>query len=61
MKTNKLQCLQAADWKVGSAEYFLELSVEEARLVVLKLADQRGKKSRAKNKPSPYPRAAHEI
>lgn len=46
MKTNKLKRLQAAGWKVGSAEDFLQLSGEEARLVALKLiADQRGNKS----------------
>ena len=38
MKTNKLERLQAAGWKIGSAEDFLQLSEEEARLVALKLS-----------------------
>ena len=38
MKTDKLERLQAAGWKTGNAEDFLELSDEEARLVALKLA-----------------------
>ncbi len=38
MKTDKLARLQAAGWKVGSAEDFLQLNGEEARLVALKLS-----------------------
>jgi len=38
MKTDKLERLQAVGWKVGSAEDFLQLNEEEARLVALKLA-----------------------
>ncbi|MCX7183699.1 MAG: helix-turn-helix transcriptional regulator [Nitrosospira sp.] len=38
MKTDKLERLQAAGWKVGSAEHFLQLNEEEARLVALKLS-----------------------
>ena len=38
MKTDKLARLQAIGWKVGSAEDFLQLSDEEARLVALKLS-----------------------
>ena len=34
----KRQRLEAAGWKIGSAEEFLELSPEEAALVELKLA-----------------------
>lgn len=37
MKKEKKQRLEAAGWKVGSAEEFLELSEEEAELVELKL------------------------
>jgi hypothetical protein len=33
MKTDKLARLQATDWKVGSAEDFLQLSDEEAQLI----------------------------
>jgi len=36
MKTGKLERLQADGWQVGSAEDFLQLSDEEARLVALK-------------------------
>ena len=51
MKTAKLERLQAAGWKVGSAEDFLQLSDEEARLVALKLAlISAVKKSRIKRK-----------
>lgn len=38
MKTDKLARLQAVGWKAGSAEDFLQLSDEEARLVALKLS-----------------------
>ena len=38
MKTAKLERLQAVGWKVGSAEDFLQLSNDEARLVALKLS-----------------------
>ena len=38
MKTDKLERLQTAGWKVDSAEDFLQLSDEEARLVALKLS-----------------------
>jgi hypothetical protein len=38
MKTDKLKRLQAVGWKVGSAEDFLQLNEEEARLVALKLS-----------------------
>lgn len=38
MKTDKLERLQAAGWKIGSAEDFLQLNDEEARLVALKLS-----------------------
>ena len=38
MKTAKLVRLQAAGWKVGSAEDFLQLIDEESRLVALKLS-----------------------
>lgn len=51
MKTAKLQRLQAAAWKVGSAEDFLQLSDEEAQLVALKLSlISAVKKSRIKRK-----------
>ena len=51
MKTDKLARLQAAGWKVGSAEDLLRLSDEEARLVALKLAlISAVKKSRIKRK-----------
>ena len=51
MKTAKLERLQAADWKVGSAQDFLQLSDEEAQLVALKLAlISAVKKSRLKRK-----------
>ena len=53
MKTAKLERLQPASWKVGSAQDFLQLSDEEARLVALKLSlISAVKKSRTKNKPS---------
>jgi ribosome-binding protein aMBF1 (putative translation factor) len=38
MKTAKVERLQAAGWKVGNAEDFLQLSEEEAQLVALKLS-----------------------
>ena len=38
MKTAKVERLQAAGWKVGSATNFLALSDEEAQLVALKLS-----------------------
>lgn len=38
MKTNKLERLQAAGWKVGNTEDFLQLSDEETQLVALKLS-----------------------
>ena len=38
MKTAKLEKLQAAGWKVGNAEDFLQLSEEEARLVSIRLS-----------------------
>jgi ribosome-binding protein aMBF1 (putative translation factor) len=51
MKTDKLERLQAAGWKVGSAEDFLQLSNEEAQLVALKLSlISAVKKSRIKRK-----------
>jgi len=51
MKTDKLARLQAAGWKVGSAEDFLQLSDEEAQLVALKLSlISAVKKSRIKRK-----------
>ncbi|MDO8753461.1 MAG: hypothetical protein Q7J80_06170 [Anaerolineales bacterium] len=52
MKTDKLARLQAEGWKVASAEDFLQLSDEEARLVALKPSlISAVKKSRTKNKP----------
>ena len=51
MKSDKLERLQAVGWKVGSAEVFLQLSDEEARLVALKLSlISAVKKSRIKRK-----------
>ena len=51
MKTAKLERLQAVGWKVGSAEDFLQLSNDEARLVALKLSlISAVKKSRVKRK-----------
>ncbi len=51
MSTDKLKRLRAAGWKVGSAEDFLQLNDEEARLVALKLAlISAVKKSRIKRK-----------
>ena len=51
MKTTKLERLQAAGWKVGSAADFLALSDEEAQLVALKLSlISAVKKSRIKSK-----------
>lgn len=51
MKIDKLVRLQAVGWKVGSAEDFLQLSDDEARLVALKLAlISAVKKSRVKRK-----------
>ena len=51
MKTAKLERLQAVGWKVGSAEDFLQLSDDEARLVALKLSlISAVKKSRVKRK-----------
>ena len=51
MKTAKLERLQAVGWKVGSAEDFLQLSDNEARLVALKLSlISAVKKSRVKRK-----------
>lgn len=38
MKTDKLERLQAAGWKVGSTEDFLQLNDEDAWLVALKLS-----------------------
>ena len=38
MKTDKLARLQAAGWKVGNAEDFLQSSEEEARFIALKLS-----------------------
>ncbi|MEK6591972.1 MAG: helix-turn-helix transcriptional regulator [Pseudomonadota bacterium] len=38
MKTGKLKRLQAAGWKAGSAQDFLQLSDEEAMLVELRLS-----------------------
>ena len=38
MDTNKRRRLEAAGWKVGSADEFLGLSAEEATLVELKVA-----------------------
>ena len=42
MKTDKLERLQAAGWKVGSTEGFLQLSDEEAQLVALMYGICRG-------------------
>lgn len=42
MKTSKLERFQAAGWKVGSAEDFLQLSDDEAQLVALKHEDLQG-------------------
>lgn len=51
MKTAKLERLQAVGWKVGSAEDFLQLNDNEARLVALKLSlISAVKKSRVKRK-----------
>jgi DNA-binding XRE family transcriptional regulator len=51
MKTDKLERLQAAGWKVGGAEEFLQLSDEEARLAALKVSlISAVKKSRIKRK-----------
>lgn len=51
MKTTKLERLQAAGWKVGSAADFLALNDEEAQLVALKLSlISAVKKSRIKSK-----------
>src|SRR3990172_9605655 len=51
MKTDKLKRLETDGWKVGSAEDFLQLSDEEARLVALKLSlISAVKKSRIKHK-----------
>ena len=51
MKTDKLARLQATGWKVGSAEDFLQLSDEEARLIALKFSlISAVKKSRIKRK-----------
>jgi hypothetical protein len=47
MKTTKLERLQAAGWKVGSAADFLALNDEEAQLVALKLSLISAVKSRA--------------
>jgi DNA-binding XRE family transcriptional regulator len=38
MKRKKLEALQAAGWRVGTAEQFLDLSEAEAGLVEMKLA-----------------------
>ena len=38
MKTHKLERLHADGWEVGSAEDFLQLSGEEARLIAHKLS-----------------------
>lgn len=47
----KRQRLEAAGWKIGSAEEFLELSPEEAALVELKLAlSRRLKESRLEHR-----------
>jgi hypothetical protein len=37
MKANKIERLQAAGWKVGNAEDFLQLGEEEVQLAALKL------------------------
>jgi len=37
MKNDKLARLQAAGWKIGSTEDFLQLSDEETQLVTLSL------------------------
>ena len=51
MKTDKLKRLHADGWKVGSAEDFLQLNDEEARLIALKLSlISAVKKSRIKRK-----------
>ena len=38
MKAARKKRLEAAGWKVGSAEEFLDLSPEEAKIVAMKLA-----------------------
>jgi len=38
MKRSRRKQLEAAGWKVGTAEEFLGLSVEEARIVEMKIA-----------------------
>ena len=51
MKNEKLARLQAEGWKVSSAEVFLQLNDEEARLVALKRSlTSAVKKSRIKRK-----------
>jgi predicted XRE-type DNA-binding protein len=51
MKASKRAALERADWKVGSAEDFLELSDEEIRFVEVKLAlAQALKKKRERRK-----------
>ena len=51
MDATKRKAIEAAGWKVGSAEDFLQLSDEEARLVALKLSlISAVKKSRIKRK-----------
>lgn len=51
MKSAKLERLQAAGWKIGNAEDFLQLSDEEAQLVALRLSlISAVKKSRIKRK-----------
>jgi ribosome-binding protein aMBF1 (putative translation factor) len=51
MNADKMKRLQAAGWKTGNAEDFLQLSDEEAQLVALKLSLIGAvKKSRIKHK-----------
>jgi hypothetical protein len=61
MKTDKLERLKAAGWKVANAEDFLQLSDEEARLVALKLSLISAEKNCASNESSNRTRASHEI
>ncbi len=46
MEEKKSERLEAHSWKVGTAAEFLELTVEEAALVEIKLALSRGMRKR---------------
>jgi hypothetical protein len=51
MKTNKLDRIKAAGWKIGDADDFMQLSDEESKLLTLKLSLINAvKKSRIKRK-----------